>query len=220
MQTITIEVAQGQYHSAKEARRADQLPMVYYGKGLEPMQFTTDYQDFKRAYRKGGRSSIFTLKMNEKELMGLVHDIQYHPVTDEMDHVDILAIKEGQKITAEVHLIFEGDAPAVKGLGGTFVSSKDSVSVECLPKDLPHDIKVDISGLEDFHTSLSVKDLVLPEGVVVLDEPEVTIATVSAPIQEEDLDAPVQAPEMPVIEGEEPAEGEKAEAEEGGEKKE
>src|SRR5690606_36296623 len=154
---------------------------IYYGKGVEPIQMTTDYEEFRRAYKKGGRSSIFMPKTNGKELQALVHDIQYHPVTDEMHHVDLLAIREGQTVHAEVHLIFEGEAPAAKELGGTFVSSKDSVAVECMPKDLPHDIKVDISSLADFHTRLKVGDLVLPKGVKVMDSIDLTIATVSAP---------------------------------------
>lgn len=208
MDSIIINVEQGKYASAKEARRDGQLPMIYYGKGVDPMQFTTDYQDFKRAYRKGGRSSIFGLKMDGKELKALVHDIQYHPVSDEMDHVDLMAVDENKAVHAEVHLIFEGEAPAVKEQGGTFVSSKDTVIVECLPKDLPHDLKVDVSTLVDFHTSLTVADIVLPAGVKIMDAPEIAIATVSAPAAEEDLDAPVVAPETEgATEGEATAEG-------------
>lgn len=189
MEQIIIEVEQGKYASAKEARKASQLPMIYYGKGVEPIQLTTDYQNFRRAYRKGGRSSIFTLKNGEKELQALVHEIQYHPVTDDMHHVDLMAVKAGQKVHADVQLIFVGEAPAVKELGGTFVSTKDSISVECLPKDLPHDIQVDVSGLVDFNSHITVGDLQVPAGVKIMDAEDINVASVAAPRVEEETPA-------------------------------
>lgn len=215
MEAITIEVAQGKYASSKEARRDGQIPMVYYSKDVKPMHFTTEYQDFRRAYKKAGKSTIITLVEGKEEYAALAHEIQYHPVTDDIIHVDLMAIKKGQKISTEIPLIFIGEAPAVRELSGTFMSNKDVVSIECLPKDLPHEIEVDISSLVDFHVSLTVGDIKVGEEITILDAPEISIATVIAPRAEE---------EEPVVaegEGEEGAEGEgeaAAEGEEGAEK--
>ncbi len=182
MESIKIEVAVGKFASAKEARRNNQLPLVCYSKDVEPEHYTTDYQNFRRAYLKAGRSTIITLEMDGKEVRDvLVHEVQYAPISDDMIHIDLMAIKKGQKITADIPLVFTGDSVAVREMAGTFTSNKDKVSVECLPKDLPHEIEVDISPITDFHISLTVGDIKVPSSITILDAPEISIATVNAP---------------------------------------
>lgn len=182
MESIKIEVAKGKYASAKEARRDGQLPLVCYSKDIEPEHYTTDYQNFRRAYIKAGKSTIVSLEMDGKEVRDvLVHEVQYAPVSDDMIHVDLMAIKKGQKVTADIPLVFTGDSAAVREQAGIFTSNKDKVSVECLPKDLPHEIEVDISPITDFHISLTVADIKVPSSITILDAPEISIATVSAP---------------------------------------
>lgn len=120
-------------------------------------------------------------------------------------------------------LIFEGEAPAVKNLEGVLIKNITEVEVEALPKDLPHEIKVDISCLETFDEHIKIKDLKLPEGVKVLAEPEEVIALVTPPRTKEELEELEEKPEEKVeevegVEGEEeeikeaptPAEGEVA----------
>jgi len=222
MEAITIEVSKGRFNSAKEARRAGEIPMVYYAKEVEPIQFTADYQNFRRAYRKAGKSAIITLvdETNE-EYPVIVHEVQYGPVSDEIIHVDLKAIKKGQKMQTEVPLVFVGEAPAVRELGGTLMHSKDKVSIECLPKDLPHEIEVDISSLVDFHSSLTVADIKVPGTILILDSGDISIATVSAPRAEEP-EAPAEGEGGGAAEGGEAASAEasaekKEEASEGGE---
>lgn len=195
MDAIIIEVAEGKYTNAKDARRDGQIPMIYYAKGIESKQFTVEYQSFRKAYKKAGRSTIITLVDEKKEEFPvLVQEVQYHPITDDIAHVDLKAILKGQKLNTEVPLVFVGDAPAVRELGGTLISSKNTVSIECLPKDLPHEIEVDISSMVDFSVSLTVGDIKVPNGVTILDDESVTIATMSAPRTEEVVNtAPVAA---------------------------
>ncbi len=192
MEKIIIEVEQGKYASVKEARNSGALPMVYYGKGVEPVQMTTDYQTFRRAYKKSGRSSIVSLSLGGKKMDALIHDVQYHPVTDDMIHVDLLAVKAGQMIHTQIPLVFVGEAPAVKEMGGVFISNKTEVAVECLPKDLVHDIQVDISSMKDFHSHLNIGDIQAPAGIKLLDAPDISIATI-APPRKEEVEAPVAA---------------------------
>lgn len=215
MEQITIEVQKGTYPSAKEARRAGQIPIIYYGKGTAPVQFTTEYQDFRRAYRKAGKSAILTLNDGKEEYQALVHEVQYEPISDDIMHVDLMAVKKGQKIHTTVPLVFVGESSAVREQGGTFTSGKDSVSIECLPADLPHEIEVDITSLIDFHTSLTVGDIKAPEGVVITDAKDISIATVSAP-QAEEVETPVAPAEGEEIktEGEESDEEKKEEEKE------
>lgn len=182
MDTIKLEVTENAYASAKEAKAAGRIPMAYYGKGVDNKSMSIDYQDFRRAYDKGGRSTILTLT-NEKgeEFPVLVQDIQYHPKSDDMIHIDVMAVDTKKPIKTSISLVLVGEAPAVKELAGVLMQNKESVEVECLPNDLVHDIEVDISSLVDFHSSINVGDIKAPEKITILDAPEINVATVSAP---------------------------------------
>ena len=132
-----------------------------------------------------------TLKRNV-----IIHDVQFHPVSGNFQHIDFYQVKMDEEITVEVDLVFVGEAPAVKALGGIFLKNFDSLEVECLPKDLPKEIQVDISGLKNIEDCLYVKDLVLPAGVKISLQPETVMATVAAPLSDqelEDLDKKVDA---------------------------
>jgi len=187
MELITIDVSEGKYTSAKQARKDGQIPMVCYAKEMEPRHFTVDYQTFRRAYIKGGKSAIISFKVESGEDQDvLVQDVQYEPISDDILHVDVKAITKGQKISTDIPLVFVGESKAVKEDGGTLMTSKDSISIECLPKDLPHEIEVDISSLEDFHTSITVGDIKVAASITILDAEDVGIATVAAPREEEE----------------------------------
>ena len=212
METIHIEVVKDKYQSIKEARLNGQLPLIAYTGGKEPLHFTTDYQNFRRAYLKAGKSSIITLSMEGKDVEDvIVQSVQYDPVSDNMIHVDLKIVDKNQKISTDVPLVFVGESPAVREQGGTLVVNKNQVHIECLPKDLPHEIEVDISPLVDFHSSLTVGDIKISDKITLLDSGEISIATVSAPREEEVETAAPVAPETEIT-GQKPLEGgEKAE---------
>ena len=217
MEQTILDVTQGVYASAKEARQASRIPIIYYGKGVKSTNFSVDYQDFRRIYEKAGKSTIITM-VNEKkeEFSVLVQEIQYHPVTDKMIHVDLVAVDLNKAITTEVPLVFVGQSSAVKEEGGILVTSKNRVTVECLPKNLIQNIEVDISPLIDFNTSITVGDIKVPDTIKILDSEDINVATVSAPRVEEEPEVPIEG-----AEGEEGEEGEESEeSEEGEEKKE
>src|SRR3989338_6940645 len=115
METISLQVTQNAYPDVKSARAANRVPIIYYGKGVKNRSFSSDYQEFRRAYAKGGKSTIFSF-VNEKEekFTVLIHDIQYHPVTDQVLHVDMLAVDMNKPIQTKVPLKFVGISPAVK----------------------------------------------------------------------------------------------------------
>ncbi len=221
MEKITLEVTEGVYDTAKAAREADRIPMAYYGKGIENHGFSVDYQDFRRAYDKGRRSTIMYF-VNEKgnEFPVLVQDIQYDPMTDKMIHVDVLAVDVTKPIRTSIPLILTGIAPAVKELSGILVQSKKQVEVECLPNDLVHEINVDITTLIDFNTSITVDNIQVPDTIKILDALDINVATVSMP-KEEVIEEVAPAEGEEGEEGEEGVEGEeKKEGEGEGEKKE
>lgn len=211
MDTINLEVTEKVYNTAKEARQAGRIPMAYYGKGVENRSFSVDYQEFRRAYNKGGRSTIMNLKSEGgEEFAVLVQDIQHAPMSDDMIHVDVMAVDMNKPIRTQVPLVLVGEAPAVKDLAGVLMQNKDTVEVECLPKSLVHEIEVNIESLVDFNSSINVGDVTAPNGITILDEDEINVATVSAPRAaieegaegEEGGEAPAEGGE-----GETPAEG-------------
>lgn len=182
MDNITLEVKEQEFTNAKQERANGNIPIIYYGKGVQNRSFAVDYQEFRRAFEKGGRSTVYNFQNEKKESVPvLVKDVQYHPVSDEIIHLDVKAVDLNEKVQTSVPLVFVGIAPAVKELGGVLMHNKESVEIECLPNDLVHDIEVDISSLVDFHSSLSVGDIVVPKGIVILDAAEINVATVSAP---------------------------------------
>lgn len=207
--------------AAKNIRAEGMIPGVLYGEGVENVDFQMDYQGFRRIYRDAGGNSIIDLDVNGKKFKVLVHQVDFDPVTDKMTHVDFINIRMDKEITAKVPLEFIGQSPAVANLDGVLTHGQSEVEIKCLPGDLIHSIEVDVSSLEDFHTSISVGDLTVPETVTILDDPELPVASVSAPREEEEEEIPVEGEEGEegeAAEGEEGAEGEKKE--EGGDKEE
>lgn len=219
MEAITIDVTKGRLASGKATRATGMIPVEYYAKDIENQHFMVEYQTFRKVYRKAGKSTIVKMIDEQKnEYPILIHKIQYHPVTDKVIHVDVMAIRKGQKISAKIPLVFIGEAPAVRELGGIFVSNRDEVTIECLPDDLPHEIQVNITKLVDFHTSLTVGDIEAPKGITILDAKDLSIATVSAPRKEEEEVKPA-APAEGEAAAAAPAEGEKKPEEGAAEKK-
>lgn len=190
MDTITLNVTETSYATAKDARKDDRIPVAYYAKGVTNRSFSMDYQEFQKAYKKGGRTTIVTF-VNEKkeEIPCIVHEIQYHPVTDRMIHVDVMAVDMNKKIRTKVPVKLVGISPAVRDLGGILVLSKSAIEIECLPKDLVREFVLDVSAIADFHTSLKIKDIQMPAGIKSLDNVGISVATVSAPRPTEEEEA-------------------------------
>jgi len=147
----------------------------------------------------------------------LIHEVQYHPIKGQPIHVDFYVVQKDKKIEVDVPLVFEGVAPAVKELGGNLVKVMHELPIEVLPKDLPHDIKVDVSGLATFESQILVKDIKLPSGVTVLAELEEVVVSISKAGEEVVVEeAPIDLSQIEVEKkGKQEEEGsEKASAEE------
>lgn len=179
----------------KETREAGMIPLNYYGKGVKNLSFAIPYQEFRRAYMKGGKSTIMTLVTDDKkEFPALIHEMQIDPVTDLVIHVDVKAVDMNKPITTEIPLTFVGTAPAVKELQGIFVHQKESIKVSCLPKDLVHEIEVDVSSLINFHVVITIGDIALPKGIKSVDDLKLAVAKCVPPKEEEAVATTVVAP--------------------------
>ncbi|HAU40233.1 MAG: 50S ribosomal protein L25, large subunit ribosomal protein L25 [Candidatus Peregrinibacteria bacterium GW2011_GWF2_43_17] len=170
----------------RNLRKQELIPCVIYGKGIDSLAMQVEYQPFRKVYRKAGGNNIIDLKVGDKEYKALVHHVDFDPVTDKIAHIDFINVRMDREITAQVPLEFFGISLAVKDLGGTIVHSRDRLTVRCLPAKLPGKIEVDITPIVDFRTVVTVKDIKLPEGVVVLEKQEQAIASAVAPRAEEE----------------------------------
>lgn len=168
--------------SATVLRQEDQVPCVVYGNKSENLSLTCVYNEIYKAYAAAGESTIVDLTIGDnKKIPVLFHQIQTDPVTDKLIHVDFYAVDMKKEIEANVPVVFEGESPAVKELGGVLVTTNDHITVRCLPADLPHEIVVSLENVVDFESALHVSDLVAPEGVEILDDPEMMLATAQEP---------------------------------------
>lgn len=221
MDQVVLEVQKrDKSMKAKDLLANNLIPVEFYGRGVENQSFQVDYQTFRRVFRKAGSNTVIELKPDEGESVNaLVHEVTYHPATDAFTHVDFMNVRMGEKLHTSIPLEFVGVSPAVKEENGILTTHLSEVNVECLPKDLIHSIEVDISSLVDFHSFIRVKDLNVPETVVILNEPEDVVINAVAPRVEEVAEAPAEGEEGEAAEGGDaaPAEGGDAAPAEGGE---
>ncbi len=168
------------------------IPGVLYGSGIENIVLEVDAKNFEKAYKEIGETSLVSLESGNEKYKALIHDIQKNPLSGKIIHVDFYQPDLKEKTEVAVPLVFEGEPPAIKELGGTLVKNFLEVDVEALPEKLPHDIKVDVSGLKTFEDAVMVKDLKVPEGVEILKDSEEVVALVT-PVEdvEEELEKPI-----------------------------
>jgi large subunit ribosomal protein L25 len=191
-------------------RRKGRLPAVVYGHGTASESVSLDAHEFDQLRRHAGASTLDDLAVyGGKTRPVLVHGIQVHPVSRRPIHVDLFAVRMTEELTVEVALVGNGTAPAAE-TGGTLVHPTSRIKVRALPGNLPEAIHYDLSSLDSYDTTITVADLVAPEGVTIQADPAEVIARVLPPRIEEEV-APVA--EAVAAEGE----GEAEAAPEGGE---
>lgn len=172
------------------------IPGVVYGHGFESEPVRVEKRAFSDIYEQVGQSELFDLDLEgeEDELPVLVQDLQRDPITSQVIHVDFYRIRPEEEIKTTVPLSFEGEAP-VEEREGTVVKQIREIAIETMPEDLPSQIEVDISGLEDFEDKIRIEDMDIPEGVKILRDPNDTVVSVSRPTTEEELEALEEKPE-------------------------
>ncbi len=197
-------------------RNAGAVPAVVYGAGIEPQNVSVDRIQFVKTYQEAGESSIVELKIDGKNpLHVLIQDYQIDPLRNEFTHIDFRSIDMTKEIETEVELEYVGEALAVKALGGTFIASMEKVAIRALPAKLVRSIQVDISKLATFDDAIHVSDIQAPEGIVIIEDGDVTIAAVEAPRSEEEMKELDSAVEIDVTAVEVAEKKKEAETEEG-----
>jgi large subunit ribosomal protein L25 len=183
---------------AKTLRAEGKLPAVVYGPGHEPQSITLLTKEFEKAWRAAGESTVVSLTGIGAEVSVLIQDVTVDPIFGTPTHADLLAVRNDQPVTVTVPLTFTGTAPAEK-LGGTLIKVLHELEIEALPKDLPHDITVDVTSLNTFDDQIHVSDITLPTGVTAVTHLEEVIALVQAASEEEEATGPVDLTAIAVV---------------------
>ena len=165
----------------RKIREEGLVPAILYGPKVENILLEVDLKEFEKVYQEAGGSSLIELEVEGKKYSVLIHAVEIDYLTRQPIHIDFYQPRLDEEIEADVPLVFFGEAPAVKDLGGTLVRNIHQVEVKALPQNLPHEIKIEISVLKTFEDAILIKDLPLPQGVKTLKDPEETIAYVAQP---------------------------------------
>jgi large subunit ribosomal protein L25 len=175
----------------KSLRKQGLIPAVIYGHGIESRSLVLKSLDFQKIYQEAGESNIVELIIDEeKPVNALIQAVQVDPLEDKVLHVDFHQIREDEKVEVEVDLNFTGESKAVKELGGILVRALNKIKIRALPKDLIHEVEVDISKLATFDDIIHISDLKIPSEVEILEKPEEVVATVQPPREEEEVVVP------------------------------
>jgi len=210
LQDLTIDAERRQEtgkNAAFRLRARDMIPAVLYGGGAntETVSLAIPRKSLLDLLRKGvHENAIFQLKLKGADGAGhvMIRDLSVHPVTRAMLHVDFVRIQMDKKLRVKTPVEITGVAVGVKTEGGLLNVVSHELSVECLPADIPHSIKVDVTGLK-LHDSFRVSDIAADEKFRILDSPDRVIAHVAMPKAEEVV-AAVAGTEAVVPAGAEP----------------
>ncbi len=163
--------------SAKEVRRNGRIPAVLYG-AEDPIHFSVT--------EKGVKQLIYTpdfklaeLQVDGKTIKAIVKEVQYHPVTDEIVHIDFLQLVDGRKIKVEVPIRFKGNSPGVRA-GGKLQQAVRRVKIKTTPDKLIDSVMLDISDLE-LGQSIRIRDIEPSDGIEIINSPGIPVATIEIP---------------------------------------
>lgn len=184
------------------------VPAVIHNHGAESIHVIGPEMELVKIYQAAGKHHPLNLEVGNDKYLALIKDAHFDPVRRRLQHIVFQAIKQDEKVEAEVPIRIEGDVPAEK-VGLMLLHQLDAVEIEALPKDLPDELVVNAEKLAELHDKITAADLQIPSGVTVLTDPEHPIATVvetKAMMAEEEAAAPEEG------EGGEETEGGQAEA--------
>ncbi len=191
-------------NASRVVRRKGRVPAILYGPGMENVALTLDKKDlFSILKSESGENTLFMVSFNSEKKDAMIKELQINPVSDELLHVDLIQITMDKMIKVAVPIVLIGEAVGVKAEGGFVDFSSREIEVECLPKDIPEHIDVDISALH-LHQSIKVDEIISPEGAKITSDPEMTVVLVQAPAKEEEPEVEEEIEEEVMAEGEEP----------------
>ncbi len=191
--TLRTDLGKG---ASRRLRREGVIPAVVYGADKDAVSITLNHNEVLTQFRDNDvYSSIVTVTIDGKAESAILRDVQRHPFKPLITHLDFLRVKAGEKLKSAVPVVLLNAETAVGvKAGGILTHALTAIEVECLPKDLPHAIEVDIAALE-VGAHITVADIKAPKGVEILTHAEDQVAGIVAPRVAEETVAAAEATE-------------------------
>ncbi len=204
---VKTEKRQGLGTNASRRLRAQGfVPAVLYGESMETLPLVLSKKDIVQILRQeSGENTIFKVAVDADAYDAMIKEMQVDPATDELLHVDLIRISMDKPIKVTVPVVHSGEPVGVKTEGGFVDFVTREIEVECLPRDIPESLGIDISELH-INQSFKVQGMTAPAGVKVLTDPNTVLVLISMPHKEEEP-FPGEKPEGEVA-AEEPKEPE------------
>jgi large subunit ribosomal protein L25 len=184
--------SQVQHAEVKKLRAAGRVPATIYGRQAKPQNLEVGFDDITDLLHHSASENLLVDLSVENDArakrLALVQEVQHHPLSGKVLHVDLHEVAENEKVTVSVPVETTGEAAGVKNGGGTLEHVMHKLKVRCLPKDLPEEIVIDVTPLE-IGKSVHIGEVVAPAGVEILGEKGRAVVTVTAPRAEEEVAA-------------------------------
>jgi len=163
-------------------RRQGIIPLHLFGHNVESIALQCDEAELKRALAQAGKTRLISLKLDKgkKPRNVVVREVQRDMRTDGLLHVDLYQIKMTEKIKVEVPVVVVGEAPALKSKENMLLQELNSLTVECLPNEIPANVKVDISSLTERDQAIRVENVILGKEVAILNDPELVVVKIGS----------------------------------------
>ena len=187
----------------KQLRNRGVTPIHLYGKAVDSQSLQIDTLTLQRVLGQVRRTSPVTLQVNGEEYFAFAREIQRHPTSGALLHVDFLHVPLTERMRGQVPLYLTGEAPAVHVENGVLMQALHFLEVECLPTEMPSSIDVDISHLDNFEKAVHVSDISLSPKVTILNNSEELVIRVQPPRKVEvaiEEEVPVAAGEREGVE--------------------
>src|SRR5687768_2048061 len=185
--------------AVRKLKAAGSVPAVMYGSKDKPEALQVSRRDINAMLsHAAGENILVELEIGGKSRLALVQEVQHAPVGGAILHIDFHAVSMDEKIQADVPLEPLGTANGVKNMGGLLEQNLRTLEIECLPRDLPDVLRVDVSAL-NIGDAIHVREIPLPEGVTTRVQPDLTAFSVLAPTVEEEPVATAEAPTAPEV---------------------
>jgi large subunit ribosomal protein L25 len=169
--------------ASRRARRSGKVPAVLYGHGADPQHLELDAHDFSAVLRHSGTNAVLTLDIEGKEQLALTKALEIHPIRRNIQHIDLLVVRRGEKVIVEVNVVVEGDA-----VYGTLVTQdSNTVEIESDVQSIPDQLTISIEGAE-IGTQFTASAITLPAGVTLVSDPETLVVNVVAAPTAEDME--------------------------------
>ena len=170
--------------ASRQARREGKVPAVLYGHGTEPQHLELNAHDFAAVLRHSGVNAVISMQIDGKEQLALPKVITIHPVKRNLQHIDLIVVRRGEKVTVEVAVHLEGEAAS-----GTLVTQDaTTIEIEAEALSIPESLTVSIEDAEE-GTQILAGGITLPSGVTLVSDPEMLVVNIVAAPTAEDLEA-------------------------------